>query len=174
MKTLAIAAAFALGVAIFVPVSLATPAMAKGFGRAHTSNIGGGFHAGAVHAGGFHAGAFRGGWGRVRGGRSGWGWGGYDGYDYVDDPYGYDEPVPLIPALLGAAVGAIVGAPVTASAPAPMPDPMAWYFCDQSQAFFPYVVSCSSGFHPVPVGFNPYIPPDTRYHPSWSIGAPSY
>lgn len=75
--------------------------------------------------------------------------GGRFGFDVVIGPwwwgppysyYYYDPPVYYAPA------APIVVTPATAQMPLP---PAYWYFCPQSNTYYPYVTQCPGGWQPV-------------------------
>lgn len=147
----------AFGVFLVVAVFLASPLSVYARGG-HGGGGGGGFHSGGVHAGGggFHSGAHAGG-GGWHGGHSfghhggghvffgssfafGWPW--WDPWYY---PYGYYAPYPYY---------GYYGPPVVAQqAPAYIQpgqeQPYYWYFCPDSQTYYPYVKTCPGGWSKV-------------------------
>jgi hypothetical protein len=82
--------------------------------------------------------------------------------------YLYDAPVYPYPAVVSQQVYVepAMPAPVIVAAPPPMAPslmapptaagaPQFWYYCDASQAYYPYVQTCASQFRPVPVASGP-------------------
>jgi hypothetical protein len=80
--------------------------------------------------------------------------------------YLYDAPVYPYPTVVSQQfyVEPAMPAPVIVAAPPPMapppvavgaPAPQFWYYCDASQAYYPYVQTCASQFRPVPVASGP-------------------
>jgi hypothetical protein len=136
-------------------LSSAVPGYARqgGHGGGWDGGHGGGGHGRGGHGGGWHGGhggKWHGGHG-WKGPRVGigigigpfWGpyWGGYwrpYAYSY---PYAY-PPVVTVPSTQ------LYVQPSAPAAPQP-PPPVYWYYCDASQAYYPYVQQCPGGWRPV-------------------------
>lgn len=87
------------------------------------------------------------------GGRFGWYWVVGGAYYFYPRPI-YPYPDPYVP-------GAVVASGPVAPAPPPPSQPAApvlqgqnlpsvWYFCESSQAYYPYVAECASGWKTMP------------------------
>jgi hypothetical protein len=98
---------------------------------------GGGFHGGGFHGGGFHGGGFHGG-GVIIDSPLFW-WPSYYAYPY---DYSYFDTLPASPAVY-------LEQPVDAPGGPPPPDTNYWYYCADSQAYYPYVSECPSGWQRV-------------------------
>jgi hypothetical protein len=114
-------------------------------GGGHGGGHGGGFHGGS-RAGGFHGGNFRGGGFHHFGGSRVF-IGGYFGFPYYYYPYGYYDPY-----------GYAYSYPYANPYPYDDAQPPVvseqeqrsyWYYCQDAQAYYPYVQSCPGGWTPV-------------------------
>ena len=156
LRPLAVAIVIGLGA-----LSASGPASAGGW-----HGGGGGWHGGG---GGYywHGGGWHGGWGGWHGGGCCWGGGPYYSFSfgfpfYYPYAYPYAYPYPAYsyyPPAYGYGYGApSYSAPMnTAQAPAGPPPQQNWYYCENPHGYYPYVQSCSSGWHAVPVQ-----PPETH------------
>jgi hypothetical protein len=152
LKTLAAAAAIALGLTAVVDSASANGRGGGGYGGGYRG--GGHYHGGHYHGsvrlwgGGFWgpywgAGYWPGYWG---GGYWGPGWGGY----YGTPAYAYTPVVAQEPRLW------VENDPASATPPpaaAPNPNPNAqqwWYWCVSARSYYPYVSSCAEGWQRVP------------------------
>jgi hypothetical protein len=107
-------------IGLLVLLCSAVPGWAMGHGGFH----GGGFHGhGFVHTRIFIGGGF--GW---------WGWPGWWGPGWWGAPYPYYATSP-----------AVVQQAPPAYSPAPQPEQY-WYYCQESQAYYPYVKQCPQGW----------------------------
>lgn len=117
----------------------------------HNHQSGGAFH-GQGHRSGFHGHGghgFRGHFpARVAGGRFYWGvgpyWGGYWGASYWYPPY-YYPPAYYAPSYYSPAYSPGYNA-VEPQSYIQSPAPSYWYFCESSQAYYPYVQQCPGGW----------------------------
>ncbi len=155
------------GVILLTIPSVHIDAASRGGGGSHGGGRGGYHSAGSYHGGGYHGsgGSYHGGshgsWGHYHGGYHGWGgwgariyvgggwwgwpwWGpGWWGSAYAPYPYYsyygyYNGPSGYVP---GGATEYI-----QPSNPPSTPTPQYWYYCPNSQAYYPYVKECSVGW----------------------------
>jgi len=123
-------------------------------GAAWAGYHGGGYHGGYGYRGGYGYG-YRGGYGyygRGYGGASfgfyfggpGWGWPGYYPYAYAPYSYPYYAPPYAVTAPAPPAY-------MENQAPGPSSPPATayWYYCRESQSYYPYVRSCQGNWEPV-------------------------
>ncbi len=71
------------------------------------------------------------------------------GFDFVVGPWWWDAPgyyYPYYPPVVMAAPAQVYVPPSTAQMPAPA---YFWYFCPQSNAYYPYVSGCPGGWQAV-------------------------
>jgi len=127
------------------------------FGAASGSVMARGGHGGGGHGGGGH---FSGGYGHAGGYGHGYGYGVgfgislgvplyWPGYypGYYPYPYTYPGPDYSYPGPAVAPSGGYVEQGYPQAAPAPQQD---WYYCPNSNAYYPYVRECPGGWQRVP------------------------
>jgi len=116
----------------------------------------GGGHGGGGYGG--HGGGYRAGHGGHYG-HGGWGWGGFALGAALTWPYyygaSYYAPYYANPTYVVAPYAAptnLVSQPAATPAPS---SSSSWYYCNSSQAYYPYVKTCKEGWQAVPS-----VPPD--------------
>lgn len=144
---------------VFLAILSSAPVYAHG-----GSHFSGGSHFAGGHGGYGHGGY---GYGWRRGG--GWYWGGgWIEPVVIGDDMAYDLADPYLNEQLNVPPAPVYSQPVQGNTPnIAAPSVPSWYFCTASNAYYPYVTSCSSGWKAVSA-----VPPPIS--PGASNGAPTH